>query len=150
MWATALGMILQHPLQLSSPGARSEHSSIYSASDFGPDIFQEFVNSSDYYGRDIFEAAKLMVLVRLATCWTHRGKDGLSGVEKSKVIPLAAYGNLLKAGWILQRLQSDRRSRTEECTAIIVMLSEVRAIRLSWGTPADRGHLLTVNLGSEL
>ena len=139
MWATALGVILQHPLQSASPGPMSAHSSVYSASDFGPDVFQEFVTSSDYYGRDIFEAAKLMVIVRLATCWTHRGKDGLSGIEKSKVLPLAAYGNLLKAGWILQRLQCDPRSRTEECTAIIVMLTEVRAIRLSWGPPVDHG-----------
>lgn len=121
-------MIIQHPLQLATSRPKSEHSSIYSSSDLGPDIFQEFVTSSDYYGRDIFEAAKLMVIVRLATSWTHRGKDGLSGVEKSRVLPLAAYGNLLKAGWILQRLQCDQRSRTDECTAIIVMLTEVRAV----------------------
>lgn len=86
------------------------------------------MTSSDYYGKDIFEAAKLMVIVRLTTCWTHRGKDGLVGMEQSKALPLAAYGNLLKAGWMLQRLQSDQRSRTEECTAIIVMLTEVRLI----------------------
>ena len=126
LWSTALGMILQHPLQLPTSAPKSEHSSIYSASDCGPDIFQEFMTSSDYYGKDIFEAAKLMVIVRLATCWTHRGKDGLAGIEKTKLLPLAAYGNLLKAGWILQRLQCDLRSRTVECTGILVMLTEVR------------------------
>ncbi len=134
-WTTALETILQQPLQVTSPGPKTEAVSIFSASDSGTDIFQEFAASSDYYGRDIFDAAKLMVMVRLSTFWTQRGKDGLVGVEQLKVLPMAAYGNLLKAGWILQRLQRDPRSRTEECTAIMVMLSEVSIAQMAYLPP---------------
>ncbi len=131
-WTTALETILQQPLQVTSPGPKTEAASIFSASDSGTDLFQEFAASSDYYGRDIFDAAKLMVMVRLSTFWAQRGKDGLVGIDKLKVLPIAAYGNLLKAGWILQRLQRDSRSRTEECTAIMVMLSEVSRARMAY------------------
>lgn len=148
-WATALGTILHQQVQLASSGLKSEVSSIYSASDAGPDILQEFATASDYNGRDIFEAAKLMVMVRLATFWAHRGKDDLWGIEKSKVLSVAAYGNLLKAGWILQRLQCDQRSRTDECTAIIVMLSEVGLVRFVHSNPPVFERFPAVKLVSE-
>lgn len=90
---------------------------------------QEFIAFSDYHdGRDIFEVANIMTIIRLAMYWTHRGVDALACIEKTRLLPVKAYANILKAGWILQRLQMDQRFRSEECTAIIISLSEVGAI----------------------
>lgn len=125
MWAETLGNILQQ--QRAPAPTRNEGSSLYSASDHGVDVMQEFVTFSDYYGRDIFEAAKLMVLLRLAIYWTHRARSAMDGIEKTRYIPVAGYANVIKAGWMLQRLHGDARSRSDECTAVLVSLSEVRA-----------------------
>ena len=119
----ALGNALQQ--QLNSAGPRGEGSSIYSGSEKAADVIQEFSNFSDYYGRDIFETAKFIAIVRLAMYWTHRGVDALLYLEKTRLLPVEAYGNILKAGWILQRLQNDKRYRQDECSAIVVSLSEV-------------------------
>lgn len=86
---------------------------------------QEFTNFSDYYGRDIFEAAKPITMVRLAMYWTHRGMDALSSLEKTRLLPVEAYGNVLKAGWIIQRILNDKRPREDECAAVVISLSEV-------------------------
>lgn len=130
-WSEMLGNALQQ--HLSSTGLRSEASSTYSTSDQSVDMVQEFITFSDYYGRDIFEVAKLMTMVRLAMYWTHRGIDALVCLEKTKIVPVEAYGNILKAGWILQRLQNDRRSRKDECAAIVVALSEVTLPSTTFG-----------------
>lgn len=124
MWATTLGSSLQQQLSLAGP--KSEGSSIYSSSDKAADVIQEFMNFSDYYGRDIFEAAKLPAVVRLAMYWAHRGIDSLSSLEKTRVLPVEAYGNIVKAAWMIQRLFNDKRSRQDECAAVVVSLSEVR------------------------
>lgn len=124
-WAGALEIVLQQ--QLTSTAYANEGASIRTASDLGGDVIQEFIAFSDYHdGRDIFEAANIMTIVRLAMYWTHRGVDALVCVEKTKSPPIQAYANILKAGWILQRLHLDQRARSEECTAIIISLSEVR------------------------
>ena len=57
--------------------------------------------------------------------WTHRGMDALSCLEKTRLLPVEAYGNVLKAGWIIQRILNDKRSKEDECTAIVISLSEV-------------------------
>lgn len=126
--AGTLETVLQQ--QFVSAGYGTESSSIRSGQDQGVDLVQEFIAFSDYHdGRDIFEAANIMTIIRLAMYWTHRAVDALACIEKTKSLPVKAYANILKAGWILQRLQMDQRSRSEECTAIMISLSEVRAFR---------------------
>lgn len=121
--AGTLETVLQQ--QFVSAGYGTESSSIRSGQDQGVDLVQEFIAFSDYHdGRDIFEAANIMTIIRLAMYWTHRAVDALACIEKTKSLPVKAYANILKAGWILQRLQMDQRSRSEECTAIMISLSE--------------------------
>lgn len=129
--------------QFVSAGYGTESSSIRSGLDQGVDLVQEFIAFSDYRdGRDIFEAGNIMTLTRLAMYWTHRGVDALTDIEKAKSLPVKAYANILKAGWILQRLQMDQRSRSKECTAIIISLSEVRAFRNRIVADRDRRMLI--------
>lgn len=130
--------------QFVSAGYGTESSSIRSGLDQGVDLVQEFIAFSDYHdGRDIFEAGNIMTLTRLAMYWTYRGVDALADIEKTKSLPVKAYANILKAGWILQRLQMDQRSRSNECTAIIISLSEVRAFRSRIVADRDRRMLIT-------
>lgn len=124
LWTATLETVMQQQLNATAYG--NESSSIRSATDQGVDIIQEFIAFSDYHdGRDIFEVANIMTMVRLAMYWTHHGIDALKSIETTKSLPIKGYANILKAGWILQRLQLDQRSRIDECTAIIVSLSEV-------------------------
>ena len=134
LWAGTLETVLQQ--QFASTAFANEGASIRTASDLGGDVVQEFIAFSDYHdGRDIFEAANIMTIVRLAMYWTHRAVDALVCVDKTKAPPIQAFANILKAGWILQRLQLDQRARSEECTAIIISLSEVRASSISFDYP---------------
>lgn len=144
--AGTLEIILQQ--QFVSAGYGTESSSIRSGPDQGVDLVQEFIAFSDYHdGRDIFEAGSIMTIVRLAMYWTHRGVDSLACIEKTKSLPVKAYANILKAGWILQRLQMDQRPRSEECTAIIISLSEVGAFRNPTSAIYDLGMLITLVIG---
>lgn len=114
------------------------------------DLVQEFIAFSDYHdGRDIFEAANIMTIIRLAMYWTHRGVDALACIEITKSLPVKAYANILKAGWILQRLQMDQRSRSEECTGIIISLSEVRAFRNLTPANDDSRMLIIPGIGRD-
>lgn len=136
LWAGTLETVLQQ--QLASTAFANDSASTRTASDLGGDVVQEFIAFSDYHdGRDIFEAANIMTIVRLAMYWTHRGVDALACVEKTKSPPIQAYANILKAGWILQRLQLDQRARSEECSAVVVSLSEVRACHFRFDSPAS-------------
>lgn len=144
--AGTLEIILQQ--QFVSAGYGTESSSIRSGPDQGVDLVQEFIAFSDYHdGRDIFEAGNIMTIVRLAMYWTHRGVDALASIEKTKSLPVKAYANILKAGWILQRLQMDQRPRSEESTAIIISLSEVGAFRNLTSVNRDLRMLITLVIG---
>lgn len=126
LWVETLETLMQQQLSRGNAALGSESGSILSSVDQHIEIAQEFISNSDYHdGRDIFEVANIMTMIRYAMYWTHRGTDGLGAVEITKLLPTQAYVNILKAGWILQRLQRDQRSRIDEYTAIIGALTEV-------------------------
>lgn len=126
LWVETLETLMQQQLSRGNAVLGGENGSILSSVDQHIEIAQEFISNSDYHdGRDIFEVANNMTMIRYAMYWTHRGTDGLGAIETTKLLPIQAYVNILKAGWILQRLQRDQRSRIDECTAIIGALTEV-------------------------
>lgn len=126
LWEESLETLMQQQLSRGNAALGSENGSIRSSVDQHIEIVQEFISNSDYHdGRDIFEVANIMTMIRYAMYWTHRGTDDLGAVEITKSLPIQAYVNILKAGWILQRVQRDQRSRTAECNAIIGALTEV-------------------------
>lgn len=128
LWVETLETLMQQQLSRGNAALGSESGSIRSSVDQHIEIVQEFISNSDYHdGRDIFEVANIMTMIRYAMYWTHRGTDGLGAIEMTKSLPIQAYVNILKAGWMLQRVQGDQRSRIDECTAIIGALTEVWA-----------------------
>lgn len=143
LWVETLETLMQQQLSRGNAALGSESGSIRSSVDQHIEIAQEFISNSDYHdGRDIFEVANIMTMIRYAMYWTHRGTDGLGAVEMTRSLPIQAYVNILKAGWILQRVQRDQRSRIDECTAIIGALTEVWASLFSAPNCEDRAHCI--------
>lgn len=143
MWVETLETLMQQQLSRGNAGLGSESGSIRSSVDHHIEIVQEFISNSDYHdGRDIFEVANIMTIIRYAMYWTYRGTDGLGFVETTKSLSPQAYVNILKAGWILQRVQKDQRSRIDECTVIIGALIKVCAALFSAPNYEDRAHFI--------
>lgn len=121
-----LDTLMQQQLSRANAALGGDSGSFLFSVDQHIEIAQEFISNSKYHnGRDIFEVANINTMIRYAMYWTHRGTDGLGSVETTKLLPIQAYVNILKAGWILQRLQQDQRPRIHECIAIIGALTEV-------------------------
>jgi hypothetical protein len=110
----ALHLLLSSPLSPSAPGPRDA------------DILQKFSKNSDYYGKDIFEAANMITPIHLAMFWAHKSTKELRYLERSQSVPVEGYGNLLKSAWLLRRLYEDRRLEKgfESYRSIIVILTE--------------------------